>query len=268
MNEATLSKEQVGLLAMVVSHIGVVGHEECRFYLRTENRSQIPEALKRGFVLPGAIPMSAVPVEMASYPIEETDCFAWLGHMEKFAEERFGVEVVLRDKFPIPPRLPWKNVLPIFDPGNLTNRMMVDKVLKARKIAVYESTDVMESYSGSGAFSVPRLYLIERSPWPTIGTMGLPPKFAKQWFSGRQTTPLNFRGYGIGTSLWYEVEKKFLDPEFKTVTWFPEDILLSGDCVACGYYDSADGEVKFHCFGAGNGFDCYGFREAILLFQS
>ncbi len=43
MNEATLTKEQVDLLAMVVPHMSAVGPEECNYYLRGENRPQIPK---------------------------------------------------------------------------------------------------------------------------------------------------------------------------------------------------------------------------------
>lgn len=260
MNEATLQKEQVDLLALAVPHFSAIGVDECKHYLRTENRGSIPDVLRTGFVLPSAIPLRAAPVEMVGYPIEETDCLLWLDRMEQFAKDFFGKRIALRGAFPIPARLPWKNILPIFDPG-LTNREMVDKALSGNKLAVWEGTNV-DRFSGASALPAPRLYLIERAPRPTEATMGLPPRFARNWFAGRQTRPLPLRTYGIGTSLWYKVEKKFLDPQ--TATFFTENT-LPGGCVACGRYFSGSRLVYFGADGAGYERDEYGFREAIVL---
>lgn len=241
--------EKAGLPPEVIAHY------------RAHKDQYIP-ALQRGFVLPNAIVPSAVPVEMAGYPIEETDYFKWVATMDAFARRYFGFlnTQLLSDMFATPPRLPWKKVLPIFDPG-LTNREMVDKVLKARKLDVYEGTDVMK-YTGAGAFPTPRLYIIERTPAPTLATMGLPPKYAKQWFGGRQTQPLGLRAYGIGTSVLHSVEKQFLDPEAKTATFFPENI-LPGGYVACGCCYPSYSRVLFCAGGSGDEYGDYGFREAI-----
>lgn len=223
-------------------------------------KQKVPIALQRGFVLPSAIIPSAVSVEVAGYPIEETDCFVWLSHMEQFAEKYFGMKVLLRNMFQFPARLPWKQILPVFNPG-LTNREMVDKAFVSRKLVTpYESVDVMK-YSGSGA-RAPGLYLTERSARPTPATMGLPPEFAKHWFTGRQTVPLDLCGYGIGTSLCHKVEKQFFDPE--TWTWFPENTLSDGN-VAYGFYDPSLGKVEFYCRASGFGRGLFGFREAISL---
>ncbi|MSU55211.1 MAG: hypothetical protein EXS46_01560 [Candidatus Taylorbacteria bacterium] len=249
------------LLAMIVPHIRAAGTEECKHYLRGENRPQIPQRLKQTFALPGAIPVTAVPVETTGFPIEETDCIQWFDHMERFTKEHFGTEIILRDKFPLPARLPWKHVLPIFDPG-FTNRDMVDKALKSRGLSVYEGTDVMK-YCGSGTFDTPRLYLVERSITPTPATMGLPPKFAKHWFAGRQTHPLHLRGYGIGTSLWRGVEEQLLDSG-PTRTWFPENALPDGR-VAYGFFSPTYGDVWFRDYDAGHEADDMAFREAIVL---
>ena len=165
--------------------------------------------------------------------------------------------------FPIPPRLPWKQVLPIFDPVGLTNRQMVNKALKPQGLKVWEGTDV-QGFTGATAESS-KLYLIERSPTPTPATMGLPPKYARQWFAGRHTLPLHLRGYGIGTGLLYKVEKQFLDPEAKTASWFPENILLPDGDVACGYCNPHNREVYFSRDGAVNEYANFGFREAIVL---
>src|SRR3989344_6097244 len=74
MNEATLQKEQLDLLGMVVPHFNAVGLEEARHYLRTENRWQIKQALQRGFVLPGAIPLPAMPA-----PTVDSQIVFWTG---------------------------------------------------------------------------------------------------------------------------------------------------------------------------------------------
>lgn len=231
-------------------------------YYRNHKSEYIP-ALRRGFSLPGEISPSAVPVQIGGYPIEETDCFEWFGHMEQFSNERFGKEVVLRDAFPIPARLPWKKVLPIFDPG-LTNREMVDKALKAQGLSVGEGTDV-EKFTGADAES-PRLWLVERTPQPRAAR-GLPPKFAKQYFEGRQTRPISLRGYGIGTGLVYKVEKTFLDPDAATASWFPENIFLPDGDVAYGACSPAGRKVWFDRNDASSVYDYMGFREAILLLQ-
>lgn len=224
-------------------------------------KQKVVPAFRNGFVLPGTIPQSAVPVEIGGYPIEETDCVEWLGHMGQFSMEYFGKEVILCDMFPIPARVPWKKVLAIFDPG-LSNREMVDKALKAQGLQV-GGTDVSR-FTGADADS-PRLWLIERSPQPTAGR-GLPPRFAKQYFEGRQTRPLNPRGYGIGTGLLYKVEKKFLDPDAQTASWFPENTLPGGN-VAYGNYNPTNGKVWFFDYDALDEHAGMAFREAILLLQ-
>lgn len=245
------------LIASQVTSVNLTEEVERHFLAQ---KQEVPIALQRGFVLPSAIIPSAVPVEMAGYPIEETDCFVWLSHMEQFAEKYFGMKVPLRNMFQFPARLPWKQILPVFNPG-LTNREMVDKAFVSRKLVTpYESVDVMK-YSGSGA-RAPGLYLTERSARPTPATMGLPPKFAKHWFAGRQTVPLDLCGYGIGTSLCHEVEKQFFDPE--TWTWFPENT-LSGGAVAYGLCRPGDGRVEFRCGDSDGGGGRFGFREAISL---
>ena len=259
MTELLIRKSTYDLAILVAGQVVATNltEEVERHFLA--QKQEIPLALQRGFVLSGTITPSAVPVEMAGYPIEETDCFLWLGHMERFAERCFGIKIALREMFPLPSRLPWKQVLPIFNPG-LTNREMVDKVFISRELTPYESVDVMR-YSGSGA-SAPCLYFTKRSAKPTLATMGLPPKFAKHWFAGRQTAPLNLCGYGIGTSLCYEVEKQFLDPG--TWTSFPENTLSVGD-VAYGNCLPHDSKVRFGCSYSDFGDDDFGFREAICL---
>lgn len=255
--KATLSQKHLDLLQLVVPHIVEVGLDEAEFYTRNENRGKVPGALRRGFALPSAIVPNAVPVPLVGYPAVETDCFIWLGHMEKFAKQHFGVDVNLCQRAPM--FLPWQQVLPIFDPG-LTDREMIDKALKARGVQVYEEKDVMQ-FTGAQS-SGPRLGFIERSLGPTEATMGLSPKFLKNWYAGRQTRPLDRRAYGIAASLFHKVEKKFLDPQ--TFTWFPENTLpLPGGEVARGSWCGVG--VGFYCNDPDCEGDCGGSREVIWV---
>jgi len=245
-------------LGLIIPHITEVDLDEAEFYTRNENRGKIAEAMKRGFALPSAITPSSTPVPLMGYPIAETDCKQWLVHVEDFAEKYFGKRIELMESFDLPTHLPWKRVLPIYDPG-LTDREMIDKALKARDVAVYEETDVMK-FTGARS-SGPRLGFIERTLRPTEATIGLPPKFLKNWYAGRQTKPLDRRAYGIATSLLHGVEKQFLDPE--TFTWFPENTLPPDGRVAYGYW--SDDEVRFYWGDPGDEDDYGGSREAIWV---
>lgn len=264
MNDRTpFSTEHQQTLAAIVTNFHLLPHEEAAYF--AEHKDEVPRGFRSGFTLPGAISLPAVPVGMTGYPMEETDCFLWLGHMERFAAERFDEKVNLREMFPIPARLPWKQILPIFVPAGLTNRQMVERALKAQGLSVGEGTNV-EEFTGANGAELSRLFLIERTSKPTLATMGLPPKYAGHWFGGRQTHPLNLCGYGVGTGLLYKVEKAFLDPLGVTASWFPENIYPSSDEVACGCYYPDCRKVWFRRNDAGYGCGCFGFREAILLF--
>ena len=248
------------LVAGQASSAGLSEEVECHSLAQ---KHEVTPAFKRGFLLPGTLPPPAVSVEVAGYPIEETDCIVWLSHAEQFVEQYFGMKVNLREMFPLPTRLPWKQILPIFDPVELNNRQMVDKALKAQGLNVWEGTKV-EEFTGATA-GASKLYLIERTAKPVPATMGLPPKYARHWFSGRQTLPLHLRGYGIGTGLLYKVEKQFLDPQAATASWFPENTFPAGGGVAYGFYDPDYRKVHFLRSAAGDGDADYGFREAIVL---
>ncbi|MDP3996689.1 MAG: hypothetical protein Q8P86_03290 [bacterium] len=259
--EPLIRKSTHDFTLLVASQVCVAGltEEVEKYYLA--QKQEVAPAFKYGFVLPGTIPIPAVPVEITGYPIEETDCFAWLGHAEQFTEKYLGMTVNLREMFALPARLPWKHILPIFDPAGLTNWQMVE-VLKAQNLIVWGGTDVGES---TGAIAEgTTLSLMERSPTPTPATMGLPPKYARHWFSGRQTRPLHLRGYGIGQGLLYEVEKQFLDPGV-TATVFPENTFPVGGRVACGSWHAGDSWVFFGRYDDDNECAHCGFREAIVL---
>lgn len=251
------------LAILVASQVHAAGlSEEVESHFLAQKQEVVP-ALKRGFVLPSAIPLSAYPVEMVGYPLEETDCFEWLNHAEQFTKDLYGLTMKLRDKFTLPARLPWKQALPVFHLG-LSHREMVDKTLKSQGIAIgeYVKIDALTLAEGTG---VPHLGFIERSLTPTPGTMGLPPRFAKHWFSGRQTRPIDLSGYGSAVGLFYRVEKQFLDSA--TATWFSENTLSMPDGdVAYGYYNSYRGEVDFNAHDAGYEDGGWGFREEVVCF--
>lgn len=101
MNEATLHKEHLDLLGLVVPHFSVIGAEERRYYLRTENRLQLPGALTRGFVLPKTeAGVSALPTRV---PIPSQEVEWW----NRYWRDHYGV----RESFeklttPVPPEFP------------------------------------------------------------------------------------------------------------------------------------------------------------------
>lgn len=149
----------------------------------------------------------------------------------------------LRKQFVIPESLPWKKVLVVFDPGSLTNRAAIEKVLKGLKLTVWEETDVM-NYSCSEAFTAPTLHIIALSPTPDKDTMGLSPNDLQK--TGKSY--LGLRGYALAFALHHSMTGEYLDPK-ETFTWFPEDRLSGGE-VAGGYWFPDDRRVRFSWSGA------------------
>ena len=92
--------------------------------------------------------LPAVVAPSALFKAKDTDLATWLAKTEEFAEKHFGVKINLRKRFAIPEVFPWKSVIPVFDPGGLTNRDAVQKALKDSGLTVWEEVDVMK-YSGS-----------------------------------------------------------------------------------------------------------------------
>lgn len=210
-----------------------LGEEQIAYY---ENHlDELPSALRRGFVLPG---QSAEALQR-SIKTSETDLGWWLGKAQEFSEKRLGVKIVLHERFVIPTELPWKSVIPVFDPG-LTNREMVQKALKGHGLSVREETDVMK-YAGSEANNAPTLHFIENSVKPNTDTMNMSPDQLRA--TGKSF--LRLRGYGLAFALHHFATTEHLDPE--TFTWFPED-RLSGGGVAYGCWRS--GGVGFRWDGA------------------
>ena len=174
-----------------------------------------------------------------------------------YYEQHLDIDVDLRKRFAIPTILPWKNVIPVFDPGIITNRDMVKRALRSQKLAVYEEADVM-NYSGAQASKGPALYLIENSIRPNDGTMGMSPDQLV-----RTGEPyLRLRGYGLAFAIRFFAKKDYLDPE--TFTWFPQDRLSGGE-VASGRWHPASRGVRFCWSGPGRWNSGGGARVAISV---
>ncbi|PIQ92397.1 MAG: hypothetical protein COV70_00695 [Parcubacteria group bacterium CG11_big_fil_rev_8_21_14_0_20_39_22] len=232
--------------------------EEVEEYFLREKKEGVP-AIRRALTLPGTIPPPAFTAEQPGFKIDDTDLPEWIGNMEKFSAKFLDHSVNLRKSFPIPDRLPWQKVLPIFDPC-LTNRQMVDNALKSQGLGVCESTDV-DKFTGAGA-EEPKLYLIERTVEP-MSARSLPPKYAKLYFEGRMTRPIDLRRYGIGFGLYHDITGEYLDP--RTVTLFPENIYSPYGLVAYGSWCPDYRKVDFHRHDVVYGDAVFGFREAIVL---
>jgi hypothetical protein len=203
-----------------------------------EHLDELQAALRRGFIIP--TPETAAVIESAPpalFKIADTDLDHWLDQTEKFAKKHLGITIDLRKRFAIPAELPWKSVIPVFDPGNMTNRQMVENALKGPGHDVWEETDVMK-YDGSQASKEPTLHFIENSIRPNADTMNMSPNQLRK--TGKLY--LRLRGYGLAFAVHKFATNKPLDPE--TFTWFPEDRLSDG-YVAFGNWYPDDRQVGF-----------------------
>ncbi len=208
------------------------------YYL--QNKNMIPEAILRGFVFPQPETKPApaiVPALPTLFKTAETDVEGWLSKAEEFAKKYFGVTISLREHFVIPAELPWKSVIPVFDPGGLDNRGAVQKALKDFGLAVWEEVDVMK-YSGSQANKEPTLHFIQNSIRPDDDTMGSSPNqlvaMNKNW--------LGLRGYALAFAVHHFATSEHLD--LQTWTWFPANRLADGR-VANGRWFPDFREVRF-----------------------
>lgn len=239
-----IEKTSYDLGLMVAANMSTAGVpiEVQEYYLT--NRHLIPEALRRGFV----IPQPEVQIQSASTTIiassptlfktADTDLDFWLDKCQEFSKKFLGVEIDLRERFTIPAELPWKSVIPVFDLGDMTNRDAVQKILKASGLAVYEEVDLMK-YFGSEASKGPTLHFINNSIRPDDDTMGLSPDqlvaTGKNW--------LDLRGYALAFAVHHFATGQYLDPQ--TFTWFPKSRLSDGK-VARGGWSSNDRGVRFN----------------------
>lgn len=205
-----------------------------------DNKEEVVLAICRGFVLPQQVATLVETVAPTPIPVvtEVHDLNWWIAKTEKFTKKHFGVSIILRERFAIPAELEGKNVIPVFDPGHLTNRMVVDQALKGFGLAVYEEADVMR-YKGSEQSDAPTLHFIDDSVTPDADTMGLSPNDLRK----TKKSYLRLRGYGLAFAVYHFTTGKYLDPE--TFTWFPEDRLSDGR-VANGYWSPGSRKVRFY----------------------
>lgn len=173
----------------------------------------------------------------SSFGIEETDLALWLRRLEEFAREFLKVKVNLSESFFIPQEIPWKSVIPIFDPG-LDNRGMVN-VLENFGFTVHQSPDVMK-YSGSCRTRKPTLHLIGNSRVPDEETLGKSPRWLRRWYQSYDSI-LSLRGYGLAFALYHYVTRQILDA--RTFTWFPEDCLPGGLVARAEFFPANNGKV-------------------------
>jgi len=207
-----------------------------------------------------AIGRMLVPKPVALAP-GDRDTAWWIARSEEFAKRHLKAEVILQERFAIPAELPWGLAIPVFDPGNLTNRGMVNSI-KGVGVDVHEEADVMK-YRGSEACGAPTLHFINGSNRPDQDTVGLSPKQLR----GTGKNYLGLRGYGLASAVYFFATREHLDPE--TFTWFPE-ISLSGGDTAYGYGDpdgwgSSNGEVDFRWYSPGPRYYGGGARMAVSV---
>jgi hypothetical protein len=242
--EPTIRKSTHDLALLIASNVGAAQlPEEVEAYFLGHKQDVIP-AIRRGFILSGQETTVAEPTvqpvaaRSTLFNASETDLDWWIGQVQGFAKKHLGVIIDLRERFAIPTILPWKSVIPVFDPGGLTNRGMIKRALKNLRLAVHEETDVM-NYAGAEAFKEPTLHLIENSIRPNERTMGMSP----DQLVGTGEPYLRLRGYGLAFAARFLAKNDYLDPE--TFTWFPQD-RLSDDRVAHSGWNPGDLWVGFY----------------------
>jgi hypothetical protein len=179
----------------------------------------------------------------------------WLDKCQEFTKKYFGMEIDLRKRFAIPAELPWNSIIPVFDPGGITNRDAI-KILKKLKLTIWEEVDVMD-YSGSEAKNGPSLHFIQNSVRPDEDTLGNQCMSPDQLVATNKNW-LNLRGYALAFGLYYFITQEYLDPQ--TFTWFPNNRLASGR-VAGGLWLPDNCKVRFRW---GNPGSRYGGRGARL----
>jgi hypothetical protein len=264
--DTPLLRRAYNLGLKAVPNFEVLSPEQIEYY--EQHLGELQAAIRRGFVLPTReagvteFARAAVPPVMAAAPsplfkASDTDLDYWLAQTEVFARQHLGVRINLRERFAIPAELPWRSVIPVFDPGNLDNRDMV-KMLKGLGLDVKEESDVM-NYAGSQADKAPTLHLIENLICPNAWTLTTPGTSPDE-FRATGKLFIRMRGYGLAFGLRFFVKKDWLDPE--TVTWFPEDRLPDG-YVAYGYWDRDNRKVGFCWYGSGSRLSNRGARVAL-----
>ncbi|MES2087677.1 MAG: hypothetical protein V4467_01645 [Patescibacteria group bacterium] len=207
--------------------------------------------------------VQAAPVVPTGFAIEDTDCHKWFSHMARVDLKYFGPQLDVQKKFKLPARLPWKEVLVIYDPG-LTVWETLEKARYFPGVNIRVSDEAQEHIGENDRPNGSKLYIVQRDLCPTAGTMGLPAKYALHWLAGRQTVPLPLSAYVIGCCFLNWVTAEVFDQE--TTTVFPKNLLpVSGPVVHALYENHLGLAVNIKLGDAADDNPRVGFREAIVL---
>ena len=176
------------------------------------------------------VPLSPLVSLPVLFKTEDTNLEEAIALSEKFSAKVLGNSVDLRKLFNLPAKLPWKNVLLVFDPG-YDNRKAVEVAIKGQSLNEWEETDVMK-YSESAKSAEPTLHIIENSITPTADTLGDQAKSPNQ-LNADGRLYIELRGYALAFGQRYFGFKDSLD-EF-TWTWCPKNRLRGGGVALGGW---------------------------------
>ena len=168
----------------------------------------------------------------------------WLGAREKLHFFLTGETVNLLEMFIIPPEIFSRtDIMPVFRPARVTNRMALDWKVKLGMKPSYEEVDVMK-YGGSNGSQVLELYYINRSVTPDVDTLGDNAKSPDQLIKVSDTFWINLYGWSDADNLHFLITGTHLDSR-NTWTWFPKDGLPGDGKIASGYWNSSDDKASF-----------------------
>jgi hypothetical protein len=130
----------------------------------------------------------------------------WLDKCQKFTKEYLKINVDLRKLFCIPNELPYESVIPVFNPGRLTNRDAIKKALINLGLRVDDGGwDVMD-YENSGKGYWPTLCFINNSI-NSDDTV----EYGLNEFVASKKNWLGLQGYALAAGLHYFVTGMYLD---------------------------------------------------------
>lgn len=192
----------------------------------------------------------------SSFLLKDTDIDWWIENAQCFFKKHFRMRGSLRKKFSFPLEVPWKSIVPVYEPAKMSNREAIEFV-KSFGIEVYEEDDV-DRYNVDRTSKKPTLHFIENSSIPSGDTVGFSPNYLR-------TLPVNYlniRTYLIAFVFYREAVKECFDQ--KTFTWFPQNSLF-GNTVS-GFWSSFRKQIYLYV-DDGDRFNDnrYGARIAISL---
>jgi hypothetical protein len=227
----------VDLAVMIGANIRTLTPEAVAHYLSPGHRAEIPDALRRGFVVPkmgkvGRAKASTIKVpNLSSTGQTFRD---WIKAREKLHRFLTGETVNLLDMFDVPRELLARtNIMPVFRPAAVTNRMAIDWKIRLGMPEPYEETDVMK-YENSEGPEVPTLGFVSRLVRPHNSTLGVHAKSSTDLLKVKMDKNqkwLNLYGWSDADNLHFLITRQHLDPE--TWNWSPEDQLPDGGVAHC-----------------------------------